>query len=57
MWEEADIYSRLPICVLVRERERERDFSLDFREIRMSKSIGPRRKAVLRGAGNEWTPV
>ena len=38
-------------------RERERDFSLSFWAIRPSESFGPRRKAVLRGAGNAWTPV
>ena len=39
------------------ERERERDFSLKYREIRPLKSFGPRRKVVLRGASNAWTPV
>ena len=38
-------------------RERISDFSLDFREIRSSKSFEPRRKVVLRGVGNAWTPV
>ena len=33
---------------------RERDFSLDFW---LSDSFGARRKAVLRGKGNAWTPV
>ena len=32
-------------------------FSLEFREIQPSKSFGPRRKAVLRGAGNAVTPI
>ena len=36
---------------------RERDFSLKSRLIRSSDSFGPRRKAVLRGEGNTWTPV
>ena len=38
-------------------RERERDFSLDLRAIRPSKSFGPRRKAALRGEAYAWTPV
>ena len=38
-------------------RVRRLDFSLKTREIRLSKSFGPRRKVVLRGAGNTWTPV
>ena len=37
-------------------RERVSDFSLSFRQIRPSKSFEPRRKVVLRGEGNEWTP-
>ena len=32
-------------------------FSLDFREIRSSKSFGPRRKAALREEAYAWTPV
>ena len=32
-------------------------FSLDFREIRPSKSFGPRRKAALRGKAYAWTLV
>ena len=46
-------YSRLPNCVLVRER----DFSLDFREIRPSKFVGMRRKAALRIETYAWAPV
>ena len=37
--------------------ERERDFSLKYREIRSSKSFGPRRKAILRGEDNAWAPI
>ena len=36
---------------------RERDFSLNFWAIRPSEFDGARRKAVLRGESNEWTPV
>ena len=32
-------------------------FSLDFQEIRPSKSFEPRRKAALRGEAYAWTPV
>ena len=32
-------------------------FSLDFREFGPSDSFEPRRKAVLRGEDNTWTPV
>ena len=32
-------------------------FSLDFRSIRPSDSFGSRRKVVLRGKGNTWTPI
>ena len=46
-------YSRLPICVLVRER----DFSLDFRDIRPSEFVGMRRKAALRIETYAWAPV
>ena len=38
-------------------RERISDFSVDFREIRPSKSFGPRRKAALREEAYAWTPV
>ena len=38
-------------------RERERDFSLNFRQIRPSEFFGARRKVVLRGEDNAWTPV
>ena len=37
--------------------ERERDFSLKYREIRQSKSFGLRRKAILRGEDNAWALV
>ena len=37
--------------------ERVSIFSLDFWLIRPSDSFGPRRKAVIRGEGNAWTPV
>ena len=36
--------------------ERESSFSLKIRAIRPTKVFGPRRKAVLRGADNAWTP-
>ena len=36
--------------------ERERDFSLVFRQIRPSVVFGTRRKAALRGAGYAWKP-
>ena len=36
--------------------ERERDFSLVFRQIRPSTIFGIRRKAALREAGYAWTP-
>ena len=39
------------------ERERERDFSLRFREIRQSEFVGTRRKAVLRSEDFTWVPV
>ena len=35
---------------------RESTFSLDFRQIRPSDSFEPRRKVVLRGEDNTWTP-
>ena len=38
-------------------RERTSDFSLNFRQIRPSKSFGPRRKVALRGEAYAWTPV
>ena len=38
-------------------RERTSDFSLNFRQIRPSKSFGPRRKAALRGEAYAWTLV
>ena len=38
-------------------RERERDFSLDFRAIRPSKFFGARRKVVLRNEGNAWASI
>ena len=38
-------------------RERERDISLNFQQIRPSKFFGARRKVVLRGEDNTWTPV
>ena len=37
--------------------ERERDFSLNFRQIRPSEFFRARRKVVLRGESNAWTPV
>ena len=37
-------------------RERVSYFSLSFRQILPSKSFGPRRKVVLCGEGNTWTP-
>ena len=37
--------------------ERVSSFSLDFWLIRSSDSFRPRRKAVLHGEGNAWTPV
>ena len=37
-------------------RERERDFSLKYREIRPSAVIGTRREAALRGEGFAWVP-
>ena len=37
--------------------ERVSHFSLDFWLIRPLDSFGPRRKAVLRGEDNAWTPV
>ena len=38
-------------------RERISYFSLNFMQIRQSEFFGTRRKVVLRGAGNAWTPV
>ena len=38
-------------------RERKCSFSLDFREIGLSKSFGQRRKATLRREAYAWTPV
>ena len=38
-------------------RERERHFSLGFWTIRPSDSFRARRKFVLRGEANAWTPV
>ena len=38
-------------------RERISDFSLDFQEIRPSKSFGPRRKVALREEAYAWTPI
>ena len=49
--------SRIQWRFSFRERERERDFSLNFRQIRPSKFFGARRKVVLRGEDNTWTPV
>ena len=46
--------SRLPICVLVRERER---LLSRFPGDPTVEIFGLRRKDVLRGAGNAWTPV
>ena len=37
-------------------RERRTSFSLDFREIRPSKFVGTRSKAVLRSEGFAWVP-
>ena len=37
--------------------DREREFSLYFRAIRLSKFFGERSKVVLRGEGNAWAPV
>ena len=37
--------------------ERETTFSPGFREIGLSDFFGPRRKTVLRGDDNTWTPV
>ena len=44
-----------PICLVFSERER--NFSLNFRQIRLSEFIRARRKVALREEGNEWTPV
>ena len=38
-------------------REIERDFPLRFRAIGPSEFFGARRKVVLRGEDNAWTPV
>ena len=38
-------------------RERERDFSLDYRAIRLSEFFGARRKVVLHDEAYAWTPV
>ena len=38
-------------------RERERDFSLDYRAIRPSEFVGTRSKAALRGEAYAWTLV
>ena len=38
-------------------RERESTFSLGFLEIGPSDFFGPRRKTVLRGEDNAWTPI
>ena len=38
-------------------RERERDFSLVFRQIRPSECFEARRNVVLREESNAWTPV
>ena len=38
-------------------RERRTSFSLDFQEIRPSKSFGPRRKAALCGEAYAWALV
>ena len=38
-------------------RERERDFSLNLRAIRPSKSFGPRRKTALRIEAYAWAPI
>ena len=45
-------YKGLDIFVL----ERECNFSLELREIRLSAAFGTRRKDALRGAGYAWTP-
>ena len=37
-------------------RERERDFSLEYRAIRPSAVFGTRRKAALHGEGFAWVP-
>ena len=39
------------------ERERESNFSLEFREIRPSEFVGIRRKAILRDEAYAWAPV
>ena len=38
-------------------KERERDFSLDYRAIRLSEIFGPKRKAALHGEAYAWTPI
>ena len=38
-------------------RERERDFSLNFRLIRPSEFFGTRSKAALRDEGFAWAPI
>ena len=45
---------RLGFCDFL---ERVIDFSLRSRAIGSSNSFGARRKVVLRGEGNAWTPV
>ena len=46
--------SRFEILIF---KERVSDFSLRSRAIGPSDFFGPRRKVVLRGEGNAWTPV
>ena len=41
---------------ILRFRERERSFSLDYRTIRPSAVFGTRREAALRGKGFPWVP-
>ena len=53
--EKKGIYSEPKMEFLVKERERE--FSLNFRQIRSSKFFGGRRKVALREEGNTWTSV
>ena len=42
--------------ILVLERERESDFSIKYRAIRLSTVFGTRRKTALRGEGFAWVP-
>ena len=46
---------KYPICLVFSERER--NFSLNFWQIRLSEFIEARRKVALREEGNAWTPV